>query len=98
VWNVDTFAGLPGAGFDPFPFGLLTMCVSLEAIILSVLVMLSQNRQVARDRIRNDIEYAVNISAEAKIAALHEKVDRGHEELMKRLHLLEKKSIAPPPT
>lgn len=89
VWN--TVSGLPGAGFDPFPFGLLTMCVSLEAIILSVLVMLSQNRQVARDRIRNDIEYAVNVSAEAKIAALHEKVDRGHEELMKRLHLLEKK-------
>ena len=36
--------------FDPFPFGLLTMVVSLEAIILSVFVLLSQNRQAARDR------------------------------------------------
>ena len=41
--------------FDPFPFGLLTMVVSLEAIILSVFVLLSQNRQAAKDRIRGDI-------------------------------------------
>ena len=38
--------------FDPFPFGLLTMVVSLEAIFLSVIVLLSQNRQAAKDRIR----------------------------------------------
>ncbi|HVU02653.1 MAG TPA: DUF1003 domain-containing protein [Polyangiaceae bacterium] len=66
-------------GFDPFPFGLLTMVVSLEAIILSVFVLLSQNRQVARDRVRNDIEYQVNLKAELEIAHLHEKVDRLHE-------------------
>lgn len=87
VWiglNVQPLASSTG-GFDPFPFGLLTMCVSLEAIILSVLVMLSQNRQVARDRIRNDIEYQVNVSAEAKVAHLHEKVDRLHEEVLARL-------------
>lgn len=82
-------------GFDPFPFGLLTMCVSLEAIILSVLVMLSQNRQVARDRIRNDIEYQVNVSAEAKVAHLHEKVDRLHEEVLARIQQLDKKAPAP---
>lgn len=91
VMNLEAFSGLPGAGFDPFPYGLLTMSVSLEAIILSVLVMLSQNRQVARDRIRNEIEYQVNVSAEAKVAALHEKVDRMHEEMMKRMASLEKR-------
>jgi CRP/FNR family cyclic AMP-dependent transcriptional regulator len=80
VMNVAPVDRLFG-GFDPFPFGLLTMCVSLEAIILSVLVMLSQNRQVARDRIRNDIEYDVNISAEAKVAHLHEKLDKLREEI-----------------
>ncbi|MBX7193942.1 MAG: DUF1003 domain-containing protein [Sandaracinaceae bacterium] len=91
VWialNVEPLASSAG-GFDPFPFGLLTMCVSLEAIILSVLVMLSQNRQVARDRIRNDIEYQVNVSAEAKVAHLHEKVDRLHEDVLARLQALE---------
>jgi uncharacterized membrane protein len=57
---------------DPFPFGLLTMVVSLEAIILSVFVLLSQNRQVARDRVRNDIEYQVNLKAELEIKQFHE--------------------------
>ena len=61
--------------FDPFPYGLLTMVVSLEAIILSVFVLLSQNRQVAKDRIRGDIEYEVNLKAEMEVAHLHEKVD-----------------------
>jgi len=61
--------------FDPFPFGLLTMAVSLEAIFLSVFVLLSQNRQAAKDRIRADVEYEVNIKAEMEVAHLHEKVD-----------------------
>lgn len=92
VWIVLNVAPLDASsvgGFDPFPFGLLTMCVSLEAIILSVLVMLSQNRQVARDRIRNEIEYQVNVSAEAKVAHLHEKVDRLQEEVLVRLKALD---------
>jgi uncharacterized membrane protein len=88
VLNVAPFSEQVG-GFDPFPFGLLTMCVSLEAILLSVLVMLSQNRQVARDRIRNDIEYQVNVSAEAKVAHLHEKIDQLHETLLARLERIE---------
>ena len=66
------------------------MCVSLEAIILSVFVLLSQNRQVARDRVRNDIEYEVNLKAELEIAHLHEKVDHMHAELLERLAALEK--------
>jgi uncharacterized membrane protein len=63
-------------GFDPFPFGLLTMAVSLEAIFLSVFVLLSQNRQTAKDRIRADVEYGVNLKAELEVAHLHEKLDR----------------------
>jgi len=86
VWN--TFPGL--LAFDAFPFGLLTMAVSLEAIILSVFVLLSQNRQIAKDRIRSDIEYEVNLKAELEVAHLHEKVDRLHGEVLSRLHNLEK--------
>jgi CRP/FNR family transcriptional regulator, cyclic AMP receptor protein len=84
----------PLGGFDPFPFGLLTMCVSLEAIILSVFVLLSQNRQVARDRVRNDVEYNANLRGELEVAHLHEKVDHMHEEIVKRLAALEKNSTA----
>jgi uncharacterized membrane protein len=76
--------------WDPFPFGLLTMVVSLEAIILSVFVLLSQNRQVARERVRNDIEYEVNLKAELEIAHMHEKVDHLHAEILARLANIEK--------
>lgn len=76
VWILLNVPKIPGAPmFDPFPYGLLTMVVSLEAIILSVFVLLSQNRQASKERIRGDIEYEVNIKAEMEVAHLHEKVD-----------------------
>lgn len=77
-------------GFDPFPYGLLTMTVSLEAIVLSVFVLLSQSRQVAKDKIRGDIEYDVNLKAELEIAQLHEKMDRLYGEALARMERIEK--------
>jgi CRP/FNR family transcriptional regulator, cyclic AMP receptor protein len=76
--------------FDPFPFGLLTMIVSLEAIFLSCFVLISQNRQAEKDHLRSDIEYDVNIKAELEIQHLHEKSDRMNENLLARLNKLEK--------
>jgi len=97
IMNVGN--GVPGIPlFDAFPFGLLTMAVSLEAIILSVFVLLSQNRQVAKDRVRGDIEYDVNLKAELEIAHLHEKMDRLTFDVLSRFDKLEKsgvKSTAP---
>ncbi len=88
VWIVlNTVPGLPA--FDPYPFGLLTMCVSLEAIFLSVIVLLSQNRQSAKDHIRADIDYEVNLKAELEVSHLHEKVDQLHAVLLDRLHQIE---------
>lgn len=75
--------------FDPFPFGLLTMIVSLEAIFLSCFVLVSQNRQAEKDRVRSDIEYDVNIKAELEIGHLHEKTDRIYENMMARFERLE---------
>ena len=77
-------------GWDPFPYGFLTMCVSLEAIILSVFVLLSQNRQAVRDRLRNDVEYQVNLKAELEIAHLHEKFEHHNAEVLERLAALER--------
>jgi len=77
-------------GFDPYPFGLLTMIVSLEAIFLSCFVLISQNRQAEKDRVRADIEYEVNIKAELEVAHLHEKTDRIYENMMARFERLEK--------
>jgi CRP/FNR family cyclic AMP-dependent transcriptional regulator len=89
-WIVANTGWVPGVPiFDPFPYGLLTMCVSLEAIFLSVFVLLSQNRQVAKDRIRADIEYDVNLKAELEVAHLHEKVDHLTAETARRLSAIE---------
>jgi uncharacterized membrane protein len=82
-------------GFDPFPFGLLTMIVSLEAIFLSCFVLISQNRQAEKDRVRSDIEYEVNIKAELEVAHLHEKTDRLYEEMLARFTRLEKNLARP---
>ena len=50
--------------FDKFPFGLLTMIVSLEAIFLSTFVMISQNRQAARSDLRSELDFENNIRGE----------------------------------
>jgi uncharacterized membrane protein len=84
-WNLMAGTSM----FDPFPFGLLTMCVSLEAIFLSVIVLLSQNRQSAKDRLRDDIEYDANLKAELEISHLHEKVDRLQSAVLPRLQRIE---------
>lgn len=89
IWiAINTIPGLPQ--FDPFPFGLLTMIVSLEAIFLSCFVLISQNRQAQKDKVRADIEYDVNIKAELEVAHLHEKTDRIYENMMARFEKLEK--------
>lgn len=80
--------GVPA--FDPYPFGLLTMIVSLEAIFLSCFVLISQNRQAQKDKVRADIEYEVNIKAELEIGHLHEKTDRMYENMMARFAKIEK--------
>jgi CRP/FNR family cyclic AMP-dependent transcriptional regulator len=90
VWvSLNTFI-LGDQAFDPFPFGLLTMIVSLEAIFLACFVLISQNRQAEKDKIRADIEYEVNIKAELEVAHLHEKTDRIYENMMARFERLER--------
>jgi uncharacterized membrane protein len=98
IWvsiNLGWVPSLPP--FDPFPFGLLTMIVSLEAIFLSCFVLISQNRQAAKERIRSDAEYEANIRAGLEVTQLHHKVDRLYEQVLCRLAALEKVSAPPPP-
>lgn len=90
VWVTINTLPLGIKQFDPFPFGLLTMIVSLEAIFLSCFVLISQNRQSEKDHIRSDVEYEVNVQAELEIAHLHEKTDHIHEQMIERFSHLEK--------
>jgi CRP/FNR family transcriptional regulator, cyclic AMP receptor protein len=77
--------------FDPFPFGFLTMAVSLESIFLSCFVLIAQNRQAAGDRIRSDVEYAANIKAGLEVTQLHTKLDALYAETMARLAGVERR-------
>jgi uncharacterized membrane protein len=96
IWvSLNTFI-LRSRAFDPFPFGLLTMIVSLEAIFLACFVLISQNRQAQKDHVRSDIEYEVNIKAELEIGHLHEKTDRIYENMMSRFEKLEKSMSSRP--
>jgi len=71
IWNLGVF-GLPQ--FDPFPFGLLTMIVSLEAIFLSIFVLMSQGRESRIGELREELTLQVNLRIE--------------EEVTKTLHLV----------
>ena len=81
VWNTVPFV----PHFDPYPFGFLTMVMSVEAIFLSIFVLISQNRQGAKDRLRADAEYEVNLKAELEITHLHEKMDFLTEQMLARM-------------
>jgi uncharacterized membrane protein len=88
VWIVLNVGILPGIEpFDPFPFGLLTMIVSLEAIFLSIFVLISQNRTDAKDRVRSELDYRVNVKAELEVAELHAKLDALRNELIRAIDL-----------
>ena len=69
------------AAFDPFPFILLNLVLSGLAALQAPVIMMSQNRQAARDRSDAKSDYEVNVRAEMEIMALHSKMDllREHE-------------------
>ncbi|WP_274628976.1 DUF1003 domain-containing protein [Arvimicrobium flavum] len=61
--------------FDPYPFVFLNLVLSMLAAIQAPVIMMSQNRQAARDRLDAAHDYEVNLKAEIEIMALHEKLD-----------------------
>ena len=74
-----------GEPFDPYPFILLNLLLSMIAALQAPVIMMSQNRQDHKDRIRSELDYQVNLKAELEIMQLHEKVDRLHSDLLCRL-------------
>lgn len=61
--------------FDPYPFILLNLVLSCIAAIQAPIIMMSQNRQESRDRLRSEHDYQINLKAEMEIAQLQEKID-----------------------
>ena len=67
---------LRGDAFDPFPFILLNLLLSCLAAIQAPIILMSQNRQESKDRLRAEHDYVVNLKAELEIRLLHTKLDQ----------------------
>ena len=76
VWIVANSVVLLWKPFDPFPFILFNLILSMLAAIQAPIIMMSQNRQESRDRLRAENDYQVNLKAEIEIRVLSEKMDQ----------------------
>lgn len=74
-WIVLNTAMLTQRAFDPYPFILLNLVLSTVAAIQAPIIMMSQNRQEARDRMHSEHDYRVNLKAELEIRQLNAKLD-----------------------
>ncbi len=84
------------AAFDPYPFILLNLFLSMLAALQAPVIMMSQNRQAAKDRLKGDLDYEVNLKAELEVAQLHHKVDRVYEEMQANFARLRKTNGSAP--
>jgi uncharacterized membrane protein len=75
VWMAFNVWAATRAVFDPYPFILLNLVLSCLAAIQAPIIMMSQNRQEAKDRLRSENDFRVNLKAELEIRHLHEKID-----------------------
>ncbi len=75
VWMAYNVWAVSRAVFDPYPFILLNLVLSCLAAIQAPIIMMSQKRQEAKDRLRSENDYRVNLKAELEIRNLHEKID-----------------------
>ncbi|PYI61921.1 MAG: hypothetical protein DMF07_14810 [Verrucomicrobia bacterium] len=75
IWIAINGVILATHAFDPFPFILLNLILSCLAAVQAPIIMMSQNRAEARDRLRAENDYKVNLKAELEIRHLHEKID-----------------------
>jgi uncharacterized membrane protein len=75
VWIAINTIVLLVRPFDPYPFILLNLMLSCLAAVQAPIIMMSQNRQETRDRLRSENDYRVNLKAELEIRHLHEKLD-----------------------
>jgi uncharacterized membrane protein len=76
VWVMLNTIVLATDAFDPYPFVFLNLMLSLLAAVQAPVILMSQNREAAHDRLAAAHDYEVNLKAEIEIAALHDKLDQ----------------------
>jgi uncharacterized membrane protein len=75
LWIAFNIWAATQAVFDPYPFILLNLVLSCVAALQAPIIMMSQKRQEAKDRLRSENDYRINLKAELEIRNLHEKMD-----------------------
>jgi uncharacterized membrane protein len=85
---------LASRAFDPYPYIFLNLMLSMLAAIQAPVIMMSQNRQSAKDRMAAAHDYEVNLKAEIEIMALHEKLDQMRSEQISALLATQEQQIA----
>jgi uncharacterized membrane protein len=75
LWIIANSVYLMSKPFDPYPFILLNLILSCVAAMQAPIIMMSQNRQEKKDRMRSENDYKINLKSEIEIRTLHEKVD-----------------------
>jgi len=70
--------------FDPFPFGFLTLIVSLEAILLATFILMAQNRQVEVSDVRGELDYNVNVKSEKMLEEVSKTLNELHRHFFKK--------------
>ena len=94
VWvSINSFALFHVKTFDPYPFILLNLFLSMLAAVQAPIVLMSQNRQAYKDRLSAEHDYEVNLKAELEIMLLHEKMDLLRENQWAELISLQRKQI-----
>ncbi len=91
VWLMLNQPWFPGEKFDDAPHSILALIVSLEATLLSIFVLISQNREVAKDRLAAEIDHQINTKSEVEIGLLLRRVDE--LEAVTRHHAEEQKQL-----
>jgi uncharacterized membrane protein len=79
--------------FDPYPYILLNLFLSMLAAVQAPLILMSQNRQAEKDRLNAEHDYEVNLKAELEIMLLHEKVDLLREGQWSELLAIQKEQL-----
>ena len=92
IWMVLNTIILPMAP-DPYPFELLNVGLSTLAALQAPIIMMSQNRQAAKDRARSEHEYEINLKSEMEIGQIHKKLDDLREARWRELIEAQQKQI-----
>lgn len=75
IWILINVFWFNNQGFDPYPYILLNLILSCIAALQAPVIMMSQNRQEEKDRVRSKNDYMINLKSELEIRMLHEKID-----------------------